>query len=207
MQAAALHGESTPRARRVSAPLQPTERAEREMHAFRRVLARAPRVAKFAAGGAGVTGFAFATQVSAPAQSATIASLLEQIGTRLDRIEATLGLGKDYSAELAKIAEVKAAQPDNIGIQEFDFDYFNSLSPELQDSMIACARSGFENPDSGMGAYAIQPDDYDVLTPYLDACIRRYHKVGCAKTSACSPHALHSRTRADPPHARTPVRT
>eukprot|EP01048_Picozoa_sp_COSAG05_P035437 COSAG05_NODE_15401_length_370_cov_2.952030_1_plen_23_part_01 len=23
-----------------------------------------------------------------------------------------------------------------------------------------------------MGAYAIQPDDYDVLTPYLDACIR-----------------------------------
>ena len=120
------------------------------MHAFRRVLARAPRVAKFAAGGAGVTGFAFATQVSAPAQSATIASLLEQIGTRLDRIEATLGLGKDYSAELAKIAEVKAAQPDNIGIQEFDFDYFNSLSPELQDRMIACARSSFENPDSGM---------------------------------------------------------
>ena len=28
-----------------------------------------------------------------------------------------------------------------------------------------------------MGAYAVQPDDYDVLTPYLDACIRTYHKV------------------------------
>ena len=28
-----------------------------------------------------------------------------------------------------------------------------------------------------MGAYAIQPDDYDVLTPYLDACIRKYHGV------------------------------
>ena len=133
-----------------------------------------------------VAGFAFATQASAPAQSATIASLLEQIGTRLDRIESTLGIGKDYSAELAKIAEVKATQPDNIGIQEFDFDYFNSLSPELQDRMIACARSGFENPDSGMGAYAIQPDDYDVLTPYLDACIRRYHKVCRVETPGLS---------------------
>eukprot|EP01046_Picozoa_sp_COSAG06_P049392 COSAG06_NODE_7593_length_2448_cov_9.736484_3_plen_181_part_00 len=66
----------------------------------------------------------------------------------------------DFSAELAKIAEVKAAQPDNIGIQCFDLDYFNSLTPDLQARMIACARSGFENPDSGMGAYAIQPDDY-----------------------------------------------
>ena len=47
--------------------------------------------------------------------------------------------------------------------------------------MIACARSGFENPDSGMGAYAVQPDDYDVLTPYLDACIRKYHKVDAGK--------------------------
>ena len=43
--------------------------------------------------------------------------------------------------------------------------------------MIACARSGFENMDSGMGAYAIQPDDYEVLHEYLDLCVRDYHKV------------------------------
>jgi len=147
------------------------------MHAFRSAIARVPRVAKVAAGTAGAAGFAFATSAASPAQSATIAGLLDQISTRLDRIETTLGIGKDYSAELQKIADVKKTQPDNIGIQSFDFDYFNSLSPELQDRMIACARSGFENPDSGMGAYAIQPDDYDVLTPYLDACIRTYHKV------------------------------
>jgi hypothetical protein len=59
----------------------------------------------------------------------------------------------------------------------FDFDYFNSLAPALQARMLTCAKSGIDNPDSGMGAYAIQPDDYDVLTPYLDACIRKYHKV------------------------------
>jgi len=126
------------------------------MHAFRSAIARVPRVAKVAAGTAGAAGFAFATSAASPAQSATIAGLLDQISTRLDRIETTLGIGKDYSAELQKIADVKKTQPDNIGIQSFDFDYFNSLSPELQDRMIACARSGFENPDSGMGAYAIQ---------------------------------------------------
>jgi hypothetical protein len=66
----------------------------------------------------------------------------------------------DFSKELAAIADVKASQPDNIGIQCFDVEYFKSLSPDLQARMIACARSGFENPDSGMGVYAIQPDDY-----------------------------------------------
>ena len=46
------------------------------------------------------------------------------------------------------------------GFVHWLLDYFASLSPELKARMIACARSGFENPDSGMGAYAIQPDDY-----------------------------------------------
>ena len=70
------------------------------------------------------------------------------------------GVPSEFAKELAAIAEVKASQPDNIGIQCFDLDYFKSLSPDLQARMIACARSGFENPDSGMGVYAIQPDDY-----------------------------------------------
>ena len=184
---------------------------------------------KAALAAAGAAGAAAVAVTSPPAQAApTIKGLLDQISDRLDRIETTLGIGPDYAAELAKIAEVKATQPDNIGIQCFDFKYFDSLSPDLKARMIACARSGFENPDSGMGAYAIQvsprtprapaparapcfvrhtrstepalflsrfapsglchrltffatcarqPDDYDVLTPYLDACIRKYHKV------------------------------
>ena len=67
---------------------------------------------------------------------------------------------------------------------------YNSLTPDLQKRMIACARSGFENPDSGMGAYAIQPDDYDVLTPYLDACLRQYHKVPASQKHTVSTHAI-----------------
>ena len=125
------------------------------MQFARSLAARVPRTAKVAVVGAGAAGFALAQSAPLP-QAATIASLLGDIGSRLDRIETTLGIGKDYSKELAMIADVKATQPDNIGIQCFDFAYFESLSPELQDRMIACARSGFENPDSGMGAYAIQ---------------------------------------------------
>ena len=112
--------------------------------------------AALAAAGAGAAGLSLAV-TSPPAQAApTIKGLLDQISDRLDRIETTLGIGPDYAAELAKIAEVKATQPDNIGIQCFDYKYFDSLSPDLKARMIACARSGFENPDSGMGAYAIQ---------------------------------------------------
>ena len=93
-------------------------------------------------------------------------------------IEETLGVGPDYSAELALIKEAKAKFPDNIAMACFDIGYFESLSPELKARMIACARSGFENMDSGMGAYAVQPDDYEVLHPFMDACVRMYHKVG-----------------------------
>ena len=112
---------------------------------------------KAALAAAGAAGAAAVAVTSPPAQAApTIKGLLDQISDRLDRIETTLGIGPDYAAELAKIAEVKATQPDNIGIQCFDYKYFDSLSPDLKARMIACARSGFENPDSGMGAYAIQ---------------------------------------------------
>jgi hypothetical protein len=121
---------------------------------------RAPRAAPWAklaaaAGGAAAAGVAVAAS-PAFAAPATVKGLLEEIGSRLDRIEDTLGIGEDFSKELALIKQVQASNPDNIGMACFDFDYFDSLSPALQKRMIACARSGFENPDSGMGAYAIQ---------------------------------------------------
>ena len=62
-------------------------------------------------------------------------------------------------------------------MQCFNEDYFHTLSPDLQARMMACARSGFENPDSDMGCYAMQVDDYEALQPYLDQAIRSYHDV------------------------------
>jgi len=65
--------------------------------------------------------------------------------------------------------------------KNFTTDYFNSLDSKLKARLIAVCRSGFENPDSGMGAYAMQPDDYDVFHDYMDKVIRQYHKVEAGK--------------------------
>ena len=48
------------------------------------------------------------------------------------RIESTLGVAPDYSAELALIKEAKAKFPDNIAMKHFNIKYFESLSPDLQ---------------------------------------------------------------------------
>eukprot|EP00588_Corethron_pennatum_P018511 CAMPEP_0194307118 /NCGR_PEP_ID=MMETSP0171-20130528/3990_1 /TAXON_ID=218684 /ORGANISM="Corethron pennatum, Strain L29A3" /LENGTH=148 /DNA_ID=CAMNT_0039059013 /DNA_START=71 /DNA_END=514 /DNA_ORIENTATION=+ len=66
-----------------------------------------------------------------------------------------------YSEELAKIAKTKATMPDNIAIQKFDFDYFATLTPDQQGRLLQCIKTGWENPDSGLGCYAMAPADYD----------------------------------------------
>lgn len=36
---------------------------------------------------------------------------------------------------------------------------------------------GIENPDSRMGAYAMDPEDYDLFAPVLDPMIRDFHGI------------------------------
>lgn len=61
--------------------------------------------------------------------------------------------------------------------KHFDQAYFDSLSPELQDQLVKICISGAENADSGLGAYAMNPTDYETFKPYLDKVIRDYHKI------------------------------
>ena len=75
---------------------------------------------------------------------------------------------------------LKPEEPDNIAIQTFDLEYYNSLSPELQTRFLRCLDSGRENPDSRMGFYANRPDDYDVFEPFKRA-LEVYHKVDLSK--------------------------
>jgi protein-arginine kinase len=68
--------------------------------------------------------------------------------------------------------------PDNICLNTYDAEYFNSLdSEELKYAFLACLASGIENPDSGMGCYAMQPDDYDRFKPFFSKALAKYHKV------------------------------
>ena len=63
----------------------------------------------------------------------------------------------------------------------FDEDYFNSLPTDKKKQLIAIARSGIDNADSGLGAYAMNPTDYEVFHAYLDPIIRDYHGVAPGK--------------------------
>jgi protein-arginine kinase len=89
------------------------------------------------------------------------------------------GGGAAYEEEgaLARLEQLRSERPDNIAVQSFDRDYYDSLSPELRARLLACVKSGVENPDSSMGAYAMQPSDYDDLRPFFRAALSAYHKV------------------------------
>jgi creatine kinase len=76
-----------------------------------------------------------------------------------------------------KILEAKKANPDNLMAKHFDMQYYNSLPRELQTRLMQICRSGAENTDSGLGMYAMSPDDYDVFFEYFNKVIREYHKI------------------------------
>jgi protein-arginine kinase/Ca2+-binding EF-hand superfamily protein len=78
---------------------------------------------------------------------------------------------------VAKVAELLPAHPDNICLSTFDPAYYSSLSEELKPSFLKCLASGIDNPDSGMGIYACQPDDYDRFKPFFSKALAKYHKV------------------------------
>lgn len=78
---------------------------------------------------------------------------------------------------IEEIARVRKTQPDNLMCRHFDAAYYEGLSPEHQRRLAKIVATGWQNPDSGMGAYAMHPDDYDLFQPYLDKLIRDYHHI------------------------------
>ncbi len=77
----------------------------------------------------------------------------------------------------SRIADIKAAHPDNLMARHFNNDYFQSLDPAKQKRLLKVFASGLENPDSQMGAYAMNPDDYDLFAVQLDPMIRDFHAI------------------------------
>jgi hypothetical protein len=87
-------------------------------------------------------------------------------------VEAAVG-----SPMLDLIKSARASHPENLMAKLFDFQYYDSLPADLQKRLLKCCHSGAENADSGMGMYAMNPDDYDTFKPYMDVVIRAYHKI------------------------------
>ena len=90
---------------------------------------------------------------------------------------ATDGEGWDAEA-LEKIKATKESHPDNLACKHFDFDYYGGLEGvELKKRFLAIVKTGYENPDSNMGCYAMQPSDYDDFKPFFSKVLAGYHKV------------------------------
>jgi hypothetical protein len=88
------------------------------------------------------------------------------------------GAGWHPIADVAgQIAALLSAHPDNICLNTFDPAYYASLPSELQAAFLKCLASGIENPDSGMGCYACQPEDYDRFKPFFCKALAKYHGV------------------------------
>lgn len=78
---------------------------------------------------------------------------------------------------IRKIETIKDANPNNLMARHFDAQYLRSLNEIAQQRLLQVCRTGIENSDSAMGAYAMNPDDYDVFSTQLDPMIRDFHGI------------------------------
>ena len=53
--------------------------------------------------------------------------------------------------------KVKKSQPENLCAKHLDKAYYKSLEGEDRDTFYKCVKTGIDNPDSGMGCYAMTP--------------------------------------------------
>lgn len=85
----------------------------------------------------------------------------------------------DFDPErlVADIAAIRTAHPGNLMARHFDAYYFRSLDAAAQRRLVAVIRSGIDNPDSQMGAYAQQSRDYRDFNTVLEPMIRDYHGI------------------------------
>jgi len=88
---------------------------------------------------------------------------------------------------IASIRIIRGANPGNLMARHFDEDYFCSLNDQSRQRLRRIIASGIENPDSQMGAYAMNPEDYDLFAPMLDPMIRDFHGIP-AETGIAQKH-------------------
>ena len=95
------------------------------------------------------------------------------------------------------ILAIRSNHPENLMARYFSERYFSALSQDDQARVLKIIKSGLDNPDSQMGAYAQHGGDYDDFAPLLEPMIRDYHKIAAgqgiaqkhdwsATTSPCS---------------------
>ena len=67
----------------------------------------------------------------------------------------------------AKVVEVRESNPKNLCTKNLDKEYYESLDDDQKATFIKCVKTGIENPDSGLGCYAMKPNDYETFAPFF----------------------------------------
>lgn len=89
----------------------------------------------------------------------------------------------DYSSgggiDWAVVTSVAEANPGNRCTKHLlaQREWADGLSDGDKAELWACVKTGIENPTSGLGCYAMRPDDYTKFHTFFDAVIRDYHKA------------------------------
>jgi len=103
---------------------------------------------------------------------------LEEVNWRLQRLEILMKTRK-LGDRMRTLVKVRETNPDNLMAKHFPGEkYLKECSPENQERLYQICKSGLDNPDSGLGAYAMTPSDYeDFKDLFFDNVIRDYHKA------------------------------
>lgn len=145
------------------------------MHNLARSLRR-PGVA-FAASCGGVAG-AFSTIPSSAEPKVNLYDMVARLEKKVENLQNEVSSLSYASGRIIdQLFAAKESHPSNLSAKHFDMGYYDALPAELKPRFLKMVQSGAENADSGMGVYAMYPDDYEVFEGYLGGVIAEYHKI------------------------------
>ncbi len=75
----------------------------------------------------------------------------------------------------AQVEEIRTSNPGNRCVKYLTREVFDSYDKADQMTLYKCAKTGIENKDSGLGCYAMKPEDYTKFEKFFDPLIRDYH--------------------------------
>jgi len=82
-----------------------------------------------------------------------------------------------YAQMVATIKETSQKFPLNLMAKHFDPEYLYSLDDDKKKRFTEIIHSGYANPDSTVGCYAMHVDDYQNYKPFFSKVIYDYHRV------------------------------
>ena len=102
---------------------------------------------------------------------------MRKMAEELEKLTAGLGKYSKFDDFLNKLDEVRKEYPGNRTAKYLTREIFNSYTPEQQEILYKCAKSGVDNPNSGLGCYAMRPTDYREFSAFFNPLIRDYHRA------------------------------